>query len=56
MSSALAVPFLKDDAVTLVKEPQQLPEIPLSWFFPSLFAAFNVSLLVFLSGLFFGFP
>ncbi|XP_032755154.1 palmitoyltransferase ZDHHC19 [Rattus rattus] len=47
---------LPDDAVTLVKEPQQLPEIPLSWFFPSLFAAFNVSLLVFLSGLFFGFP
>ncbi|XP_021490997.2 palmitoyltransferase ZDHHC19 [Meriones unguiculatus] len=49
------MPFLKD-AVTLVKEPQKLPMAPLSWFPPSLFAAFNVTLLVFLSGLFFGFP
>ncbi|XP_021065752.1 probable palmitoyltransferase ZDHHC19 [Mus pahari] len=49
------MPFLKD-AVTLVKEPQQLPAIPLSWFLPSMFAAFNVALLLFLSGLFFGFP
>ncbi|OBS75066.1 hypothetical protein A6R68_14380 [Neotoma lepida] len=30
--------------------------VPWSWFLPSLFAAFNVMLLVFLSGLFFGFP
>lgn len=49
------MPFLKD-AVTLVKEPQQLPSIPLSWFPSSVFAAFNVTLLLFLSGLFFGFP
>ncbi|EGV96389.1 putative palmitoyltransferase ZDHHC19 [Cricetulus griseus] len=33
-----------------------MPVVPLSWFLPSLFAAFNVMLLVFLSGLFFGFP
>ncbi|KAL6052827.1 hypothetical protein STEG23_013502 [Scotinomys teguina] len=49
------MPSLKDD-VTCVKEPQQLPVVPRSWFLPSLFAAFNVMLLVFLSGLFFGFP
>lgn len=55
MSSVLAMPLLKD-TMTLVKETQQLPVVPLSWFLPSLFAAFNVMLLVFLSGLFFGFP
>ncbi|XP_059133266.1 palmitoyltransferase ZDHHC19 isoform X1 [Peromyscus eremicus] len=54
-SPALAMPFPKED-MTRVKEPQQMPVVPRSWFLPSLFAAFNVMLLVFLSGLFFGFP
>ncbi|XP_051047293.1 palmitoyltransferase ZDHHC19 [Phodopus roborovskii] len=49
------MPLLRD-TTTLVKEPQQLPVTPLSWFLPSLFAAFNIMLLIFLSGLFFGFP
>ncbi|XP_005344965.1 probable palmitoyltransferase ZDHHC19 [Microtus ochrogaster] len=44
------------DTMALVKEPQPLPVVPLPWFFPSLFAAFNVMMLVFVSGLFFGFP
>uniref|UniRef100_A0A8C8W1J5 Palmitoyltransferase n=1 Tax=Peromyscus maniculatus bairdii TaxID=230844 RepID=A0A8C8W1J5_PERMB len=49
------MPFPKED-MAHVKEPQQMPVVPRSWFLPSLFAAFNVMLLVFLSGLFFGFP
>lgn len=49
------MPFPKED-MARVKEPQQMPVVPRSWFLPSLFAAFNVMLLVFLSGLFFGFP
>lgn len=44
------------DTMALVKEPQPLPVVPLPWFLPSLFAAFNVMMLVFVSGLFFGFP
>ncbi|KAM7321930.1 hypothetical protein ACRRTK_018771 [Alexandromys fortis] len=42
--------------MALVKEPQPLPVAPLPWFLPSLFAAFNVMMLVFVSSLFFGFP
>uniref|UniRef100_G1QKY0 Zinc finger DHHC-type palmitoyltransferase 19 n=1 Tax=Nomascus leucogenys TaxID=61853 RepID=G1QKY0_NOMLE len=44
------------DAMTLVKEPHPLPLVPRPWVLPSLFAAFNVVLLVFFSGLFFAFP
>jgi palmitoyltransferase len=46
------MPFLKDH-MPPVKEPQPPP---LSWFLPSMFAAFNVVLLVVFSGLFFAFP
>ncbi|EAW53667.1 zinc finger, DHHC-type containing 19, isoform CRA_b [Homo sapiens] len=47
---------LLTDATPLVKEPHPLPLVPRPWFLPSLFAAFNVVLLVFFSGLFFAFP
>ncbi|XP_018879513.4 palmitoyltransferase ZDHHC19 isoform X3 [Gorilla gorilla gorilla] len=47
---------LLKDATPLVKEPHPLPLVPRPWFLPSLFAAFNVVLLVFFSGLFFAFP
>ncbi|XP_016795680.1 palmitoyltransferase ZDHHC19 isoform X4 [Pan troglodytes] len=47
---------LLTDAMPLVKEPHPLPLVPRPWFLPSLFAAFNVVLLVFFSGLFFAFP
>lgn len=50
-----AMPLLKE-AVPMGKELQHLPPGPLSWFLPSLFAAFNVVLLVVFSGLFFAFP
>ncbi|XP_071070830.1 palmitoyltransferase ZDHHC19 isoform X2 [Dasypus novemcinctus] len=40
----------------LVKEPQSPRHVPLPWMLPSLFAAFNVVLLVVFSGLFFAFP
>ncbi|XP_039106752.1 palmitoyltransferase ZDHHC19 isoform X3 [Hyaena hyaena] len=49
------MPLLKD-SVPLMKEPHPLPQTPLPWILPSLFAAFNVMLLVVFSGLFFGFP
>ncbi|XP_025769339.1 probable palmitoyltransferase ZDHHC19 [Puma concolor] len=49
------MPVLKD-AMPLMKEPHPLPQAPLPWILPSLFAAFNVVLLVVLSGLFFAFP
>ncbi|XP_012862601.1 palmitoyltransferase ZDHHC19 [Echinops telfairi] len=40
----------------LLKEPLPPPQPPLPWIVPSLFAAFNVMLLLLLSGLFFAFP
>ncbi|XP_029795386.1 probable palmitoyltransferase ZDHHC19 isoform X5 [Suricata suricatta] len=40
----------------LMKEPHPPPQAPLPWILPSLFAAFNVVLLVVFSGLFFAFP
>ncbi|XP_045358409.1 palmitoyltransferase ZDHHC19 isoform X1 [Leopardus geoffroyi] len=49
------MPVLKD-AMPLMKEPHPLPQAPLPWILPSLFAAFNVVLLVVFSGLFFAFP
>ncbi|XP_040858502.1 palmitoyltransferase ZDHHC19 [Ochotona curzoniae] len=49
------MPLLKE-AVPMGKELQHLPPGPLGWFLPSLFAAFNVVLLVVFSGLFFAFP
>uniref|UniRef100_A0A8C5L9D8 Palmitoyltransferase n=1 Tax=Jaculus jaculus TaxID=51337 RepID=A0A8C5L9D8_JACJA len=49
------MPFLKN-AMPLQKELQPLPLVSLSWLLPSLFAAFNVVLLVIFSGLFFAFP
>uniref|UniRef100_A0A8C6RY75 Palmitoyltransferase n=1 Tax=Nannospalax galili TaxID=1026970 RepID=A0A8C6RY75_NANGA len=49
------MPFLKD-TMPLVKEPQQRPVGLPSWFLQSLFAAFNVMLLIIFSGLFFAFP
>ncbi|KAK2500418.1 hypothetical protein MC885_020221 [Smutsia gigantea] len=49
------MPLLKD-AMPLMKELHPPSQIPLPWFLPSLFAAFNVALLVILSGLFFAFP
>ncbi|XP_032192307.1 palmitoyltransferase ZDHHC19 isoform X5 [Mustela erminea] len=49
------MPLLKD-AVPLMKEPHPPPQAPLPWILPSLFAAFNVVLLVVFSGLFFAFP
>ena len=36
--------------------PSSPPQAPLPWILPSLFAAFNVVLLVVFSGLFFAFP
>lgn len=50
-----AMPLLKDD-MPLMKEPHPSPQAPLPWVLPSLFAAFNVVLLVIFSGLFFAFP
>ena len=41
-----------DDPVGVIPPPQA----PLPWVLPSLFAAFNVVLLVIFSGLFFAFP
>ncbi|XP_012662346.1 probable palmitoyltransferase ZDHHC19 [Otolemur garnettii] len=49
------MPLLKD-AMPLMKELQPPPQVPLPWILPSLFAAFNVVLLVIFSGLFFAFP
>ncbi|XP_052505622.1 palmitoyltransferase ZDHHC19 [Budorcas taxicolor] len=49
------MPLLKDD-MPLMKEPHPSPQAPLPWVLPSLFAAFNVVLLVIFSGLFFAFP
>ncbi|XP_062037119.1 palmitoyltransferase ZDHHC19 [Lepus europaeus] len=49
------MPLLKD-ATPVVKELRSPPPVPLCWFLPSLFAAFNVVLLVIFSGLFFAFP
>lgn len=49
------MPLLKD-AMPLMKEPHPPPQVPLPWVLPSLFAAFNVVLLVIFSGLFFAFP
>ncbi|ELW50962.1 putative palmitoyltransferase ZDHHC19 [Tupaia chinensis] len=40
----------------LMKEPQSPPQVSPPWMLPSLFAAFNVVLLVIFSGLFFAFP
>ncbi|TKC47210.1 hypothetical protein EI555_018323 [Monodon monoceros] len=40
----------------LLKEPHSPPQAPPAWILPSLFAAFNVVLLVVFSGLFFAFP
>ena len=50
-----AMPLLKD-AMPLMKEPHPPLQAPLPWVLPSLFAAFNVVLLVIFSGLFFAFP
>ncbi|XP_020925825.1 probable palmitoyltransferase ZDHHC19 [Sus scrofa] len=50
-----AMPLVKD-AMPLVKEPHSPPQAPLPWLLPSLFAAFNVVLLITFSGLFFAFP
>lgn len=47
---------LRNDAIPLVKEPRPPPQAPLPWILPSLFAAFNVVLLLVFSGLFFAFP
>ncbi|XP_028699362.2 LOW QUALITY PROTEIN: palmitoyltransferase ZDHHC19 [Macaca mulatta] len=44
------------DATPQVKELYPLPLVPRPWVLSSLFAAFNVVLLVFFSGLFFAFP
>ncbi|XP_032337150.1 LOW QUALITY PROTEIN: palmitoyltransferase ZDHHC19 [Camelus ferus] len=49
------MPLLKD-ATPHMKESHPLPQALLPWILPSLFAAFNVVLLVVLSGLFFAFP
>ncbi|XP_029071319.1 probable palmitoyltransferase ZDHHC19 isoform X1 [Monodon monoceros] len=43
-------------AMPLLKEPHSPPQAPPHWILPSLFAAFNVVLLVVFSGLFFAFP
>ncbi|XP_076974121.1 palmitoyltransferase ZDHHC19 isoform X2 [Tamandua tetradactyla] len=40
----------------LTKDPRPPPQVPFPWMLPSLFAAFNVVLLVVFSGLFFAFP
>ncbi|XP_006884356.1 PREDICTED: probable palmitoyltransferase ZDHHC19 [Elephantulus edwardii] len=40
----------------LLKDAMPPPQAPLPWILPSLFAAFNVVMLVLLSGLFFAFP
>ncbi|XP_064123216.1 palmitoyltransferase ZDHHC19 [Loxodonta africana] len=40
----------------ILQEPRPPPQAPLPWILPSLFAAFNVVLLVFFGGLFFAFP
>lgn len=42
--------------MALLKEPHRPPQAPPPWILPSLFAAFNVVLLVVFSGLFFAFP
>uniref|UniRef100_A0A8C9GBM1 Palmitoyltransferase n=1 Tax=Piliocolobus tephrosceles TaxID=591936 RepID=A0A8C9GBM1_9PRIM len=47
---------LVTDAMPQVKEPYPLPLAPRPWVLSSLFAAFNVVLLLFFSGLFFAFP
>ncbi|XP_012635800.2 palmitoyltransferase ZDHHC19 isoform X2 [Microcebus murinus] len=47
---------LLNDAMPLMKEPRPPPQLPLPWVLPSLFAAFNVVLLVVFSALFFAFP
>lgn len=47
---------LRNDVIPLVKEPRPPPQAPLPWILPSLFAAFNVVLLLVFSGLFFAFP
>ncbi|XP_006869496.1 PREDICTED: probable palmitoyltransferase ZDHHC19 [Chrysochloris asiatica] len=47
---------LSKDAMLLMKEPLPTAQAPLPWILPSLFAAFNVVLLILLSGLFFAFP
>lgn len=44
------------DATPQVKEVYPLPLVPRPWVPSSLFAAFNVVLLLFFSGLFFAFP
>ncbi|XP_037381262.1 palmitoyltransferase ZDHHC19 isoform X1 [Talpa occidentalis] len=44
------------DVMPFMKEPHPPPQVQLSWILPSLFAAFNVVLLVVFSGLFFAFP
>uniref|UniRef100_A0A452T801 Palmitoyltransferase n=1 Tax=Ursus maritimus TaxID=29073 RepID=A0A452T801_URSMA len=49
------MPLLKD-AMPFMKQPHPPPQAPLPWILPSLFAAFNVVLLVVFSGLFFAFP
>nr|KAF6478847.1 zinc finger DHHC-type palmitoyltransferase 19 [Molossus molossus] len=49
------MPPLKD-TMPLVKEPHIPPRAPLPWILPSLFAAFNVVMLVVFSALFFAFP
>ncbi|ELK17593.1 Putative palmitoyltransferase ZDHHC19 [Pteropus alecto] len=49
------MPVLKD-AMPLMKESHPPPQAPLPWILPSLFAAFNVVLLLVFSGLFFAFP
>lgn len=43
-------------AMPLLKAPHLPPRAPLPWILPSLFAAFNVALLLIFSGLFFAFP
>ncbi|KAG8511016.1 putative palmitoyltransferase ZDHHC19 [Galemys pyrenaicus] len=47
---------LRKNAMPFRKEPHPSPQVQLSWVLPSLFAAFNVVLLVVFSGLFFAFP
>lgn len=44
------------DVTPQVKKVYPLPLVPRPWVLSSLFAAFNVVLLLFFSGLFFAFP